>query len=326
MREDLLKVLREPKTGATLKLENAKWEGQQITEGSLIAEGSGKVYPIVRGIPRFVPESGYADNFGLQWNRYRKTQLDSLNGTKLSANRLWSETGWTDIKDQWVVDMGCGSGRFAEVAAKAGARLVALDLSSAVEATYQTLSAYPNCDVVQASLLEPPFAVGAFDKAYCIGVLQHTPEPAEGCRAVARCVKPGGSFALTIYARKPWTMLNAKYFARRVTKHLDRHKLLGAVEAAMPVIFPVTDKLFRVPVLGQIARFTIPVANYTDMPELAHDRNLRYEFAVLDTYDMLAPQYDDPMIVSEVEEALRSLNVKSLDFKTRVPINVVGTR
>jgi SAM-dependent methyltransferase len=326
MREQLLQVLREPLTGDKLLLENAKWSDQQIVEGTLVAMTSKRTYPIVRGIPRFVPEAGYADNFGLQWNRYRKTQLDSLNGTKLSENRLWGETGWTDIQDQWVLDMGCGSGRFAEVAAKAGARLVALDLSSAVDATYETLSAFPNCDVVQGNLLEPPFAVGAFDKAYCLGVLQHTPNPAEGCRSVARCVKPGGEFALTIYARQPWTKLFSKYWVRPVTKRIDKQTLLRMIERAMPALFPVTDVLFRLPgPLGKAFQVALPVATYVNMPELS-DRDLRYQFAVLDTYDMLAPEFDDPMTADEVQDALSSLNLQSTTFRTRVPVNVVGVR
>jgi SAM-dependent methyltransferase len=325
MREDLLEVLREPNTGSVLRLHNAKGSGARITSGELISEQSERSYPIINGIPRFVPQTGYADSFGLQWNRYRLTQLDSVNGTKLSTNRFWSETEWTDIKDQWVLDMGCGSGRFAEVAAAAGARLVALDLSSAVEATAETLKKYENCDVVQASLLEPPFAVGAFDKAYCIGVLQHTPDPAGGCRSIARCVKPGGEFVLTIYARQPWTKLYSKYWVRPFTSKLNKSTLLNALERVMPVAFPVTDRLFRLPLLGKAARVAIPVANYVDMPEL-RERQLRYDFAVLDTYDMLSPEYDSPMTAREVRNALASFGLQSLRFKTEVPVNVIGVR
>ena len=30
-------------------------------------------------LPRFVPNSGYQENFGEQWNRFRRTQLDKFN-------------------------------------------------------------------------------------------------------------------------------------------------------------------------------------------------------------------------------------------------------
>ncbi|NOU34686.1 MAG: methyltransferase domain-containing protein [Polyangiaceae bacterium] len=327
MREDLLEVLREPTTHAKLQLSVTRHEGDQIEEGTLRSEKTDKVYPIVRGIPRFVPESGYADSFGMQWNRFRETQLDSLNGTQLSTNRFWGETEWTpkDIENKWILDMGCGSGRFAEVAAAAGARIVALDLSTAVEATRQTLSPFPNAHVVQASLLDPPFAEGGFDGAYCIGVLQHTPDPRAGCRQVVRMVKQGGRFSMTIYARRPWTKLYGKYLLRPVTKRVDGPTLLAGIERAMTVLFPLTDKLFPLPVIGKVARFAIPVANYVGDPSYEDDK-LRYDFAVLDTFDMLAPAFDDPMSAEEVDEVLGTLGARRWEFKTRVPINVIGER
>ncbi|HEX8616785.1 MAG TPA: hypothetical protein VF911_04275, partial [Thermoanaerobaculia bacterium] len=41
----------------------------------------GHEFQIVGGIPRFVPASTYADSFSLQWNHFRRTQLDSFTGT-----------------------------------------------------------------------------------------------------------------------------------------------------------------------------------------------------------------------------------------------------
>lgn len=48
----------------------------------------GCAYPVVRGVPRFVPLDNYAAAFGIQWNAFRKTQLDSHTGTAISHDRL----------------------------------------------------------------------------------------------------------------------------------------------------------------------------------------------------------------------------------------------
>src|ERR1700733_12163578 len=135
MREALLDVLAEPGTGAALRLNSARGRGGIIEAGVLVSDQSGHSYPIVRGIPRCVPAESYADSFGLQWNRFREVQLDSSTAASRSRQRFDAETGWTqaDLEGKWVLDAGCGAGRFAEVAAERGARLVALDLSSAVE-------------------------------------------------------------------------------------------------------------------------------------------------------------------------------------------------
>jgi SAM-dependent methyltransferase len=223
-----------------------------------------------------------------------------------------------------VLDAGCGAGRFAEVAAERGCRLVALDFSSAVDATAKTLERFENVDLVQASLLDPPFAAGFFDFAYCIGVVQHTPDPGQAIRGVLSCTKRGGRFAFTIYARRPWTKLNMKYLVRPVTSRMSEQTLRRAIESTMPLLFPLTDRLFRLRGIGKLARFIIPVATYVDDSHYSDEQ--RYHEAVLDTFDMLAPAYDLPMTWTEVRDILRDEGVEDWFFRTRVPINVVGVR
>lgn len=324
MRESLLELLVEPRTYSPLRLERARRVGESIESGALISKATGHSYPIVRGIPRFVSPSGYADSFGLQWNRFREVQVDSTAHTQDSRRRFLDETGWSrmDLNGHLVLDAGSGAGRFAEIAADLGARVVALDMSSAVEAAKKTLERYPNAEVVQASLLDPPFRPGTFDDAYCIGVVQHTPNPRAAIRTVLGMVRPGGRFAFTIYARRPWTKLNAKYLVRPLTKRLPKSLLLKGIEASMPVVFPVTDAAFRIPILGKVAEFAIPVANYVDRTDLSRER--RYREAILDTFDMLSPAYDSPMSWHEADDAIRSAGVKRYDFVSKRPIVVRG--
>ena len=49
---------------------------------------AGCTFPIVNNIPRFVSTENYANAFGRQWNKFRKTQLDSHTGTTISRDRL----------------------------------------------------------------------------------------------------------------------------------------------------------------------------------------------------------------------------------------------
>jgi SAM-dependent methyltransferase len=326
VREKLLEILREPITGDSLALKNARATGDHIDEGELVGTKTGQSYPILRGIPRFVPPESYAESFGLQWNKYRDVQLDSAGGARYSTARFEAETGWTenDLRGKWCLDAGCGAGRFAEVAAARQPNLVAMDLSSAVEAAARTLHRFPNADVVQASLFEPPFVRGTFDFVYCIGVIQHTPDPPRAVDTVARLARAGGRFAMTIYARKPWTKLNGKYLIRPITRRLPQQLLLRAIETSMPVLFPITDRLFRVPVLGKIAEFAIPIANRVERNDFPRQR--RYAETVLDTFDSLSPRYDSPMTWREVEAVLRAIPAERWEFRNRVPIECVGVR
>jgi SAM-dependent methyltransferase len=326
MRESLTEILAEPRTRAPLRLNVKKHRGDVIEEGELVSSETGKSYPITNGIPRFVPPSAYTDTFGKQWNMFRTTQLDSTTGTSYSKTRFDTEAGWTheDLDGKLVLDGGCGAGRFAEVAAARGARVVAVDMSSAVDAARETLARFPQCEIVQASILEPPFRTGVFDFAYSIGVIQHTPDPSTGVREVVESVKSGGSFAFAIYARRPYTKLNAKYIIRPLTRRLPADVLLRTIETVMPLAFPLADRLFRMPMVGRVAQFVVPVAVYVD--EKGFTREQRYQEAVLDTFDMLSPRYDSPMTWREVEAAFRRVGARDWTFKSRVPIVVVGRR
>src|SRR5213076_2284270 len=135
MTRGLLDLLRCPATGSRLTLADSVEEGGRVRSG-VLAGGAGARYPIRDFVPRFVPEDNYAASFGMQWNRFARTQLDSASGHPISAGRFWHATGWTpsELAGQPVLDVGCGSGRFAEIALGAGARVVALDYSSAVDA------------------------------------------------------------------------------------------------------------------------------------------------------------------------------------------------
>ena len=71
-------------------------------------------YPIINHIPRFVTGENYASNFGVQWNKFAKTQLDSFSGLMITENRFFAATGWnkSSMKGKWILDLGCGAGRF----------------------------------------------------------------------------------------------------------------------------------------------------------------------------------------------------------------------
>ena len=98
-------------------------------DGTLRAS-CGCAFPVRKGIPRFVRDETYADAFGLQWNDYRTTQLDSHTGVAISKERLARCVGGhlEDLRSARVLEVGCGAGRFTEVLLTAGANVFAVDL------------------------------------------------------------------------------------------------------------------------------------------------------------------------------------------------------
>jgi SAM-dependent methyltransferase len=268
--------------------------------GLLRCTGCGQVYPVVNGIPRFVEAQNYAANFGMQWNRFPKTQLDSHSGLSITRDRLIGETGWSegDLRDQLVLEAGSGAGRFTEIVLGMGARLVSVDYSNAVEANLANNGPNPALLVVQADICKPPFAPYSFDRVFCLGVIQHTPVPAITFRALARMPKPGGTLVIDAYIKRLRTLLHSKYALRPFTRRMDEDKLLALVEQMVRWLLPVSDMLGGVPAIGHYLQRLVPVINYRKAYPLS-DKQV-YEWAVLDTFDALGATFDNPVTANEM--------------------------
>jgi SAM-dependent methyltransferase len=299
MKDELRRLLRCPDCSGSLELQAGTSDGDDVLEGTLRCP-AGHAWPIVRGIPRFVPPENYAGSFGRQWNKFRGEQLDSFTGSTLSLDRFRDVTRWSpeDLAGRWVLDAGCGAGRFAEIALQLGANVVALDLSSAVEACRENLARrYPGrLHVVQGDIFRLPFAQGSFDLGYSIGVLQHTPDPLRALDSVARAVRPGGELAVWIYELtwKSFLGINAwKYGLRPLTRLLP-HGLVEALSwGACAILAPLWFPFIYLGAAGRFVLSWYPVAArpYVGM-------GLRpgacFRCVVLDTVDMYTPAYDRP--------------------------------
>ena len=287
-------LLRCPACASRLRLTGDEKEEADVETGVLRCDACAAEYPVLRGIPRFVPAENYAGNFGLQWNLFRMTQLDSHSGQPVSLSRFLRYTGWNadDMDGKLTLDAGCGAGRFAEVAASMGARVIAIDFSTAVDAARENLKHLENVDFVQADINALPFAPGTFPLVYCLGVIQHTPKPERSFRALAAATARAGRLALDVYPAHWKNWFFAKYWIRPITKRMSADTSLKLVQRIFPPLYALSRAVSRIPVFGKRLRYLIPVANYTNVYPL-NERQLR-EWALLDTFDMWAPAYDQP--------------------------------
>ncbi|MFT3858144.1 MAG: methyltransferase domain-containing protein [Aquabacterium sp.] len=314
MHIELLSLLRCPVTGQALQLVDAEYaQDGRVRSGRLVSADGSRSYPVRNHVPRFVPESNYADNFGMQWNRFSRTQLDSHSGCPISAERFWRATGWTpeDIRGKWVLDIGCGSGRFAEVALMAGAKVVALDYSTAVDACHANLGHHPGLHVVQGDIYALPFDKGTFPFVYSLGVLQHTPDVHKAFASLPPMVAPGGRLCTDFYWRRLRTMLHTKYLLRPFTKRMPQDKLFALLEKVVPTLLGVSQALGKVPLVGRLLQRLVPVADYTGIYPLT-PQQLR-EWALLDTFDMLGPQYDSPQSPGTIRRWMTAAGLKQIE-------------
>jgi len=259
-----------------------------------------------------VPDDGYAESFGDQWNRWRRVQLDSVTGKPLSRARFFEGTRWPqDLTGQKVLELGCGAGRFTEVMLEAGAEVWAVDASSAVDAARSNLGEQERLHLAQADLFDLPFEQGTFDRVLCFGVIQHTPDPT---RAFLTATRYGGWFAADVYRKQPYVdRWSAKTLWRPLTKRLPRDLLRRIVEWYVPRWLPVDTRLARVPKLGRFLTAVVPCWNYTGLYPLDEDELVAW--AVLDTFDALSPRYDEPQTLETVQQWARDAELADADVR-----------
>jgi SAM-dependent methyltransferase len=301
MHRDLMNLLVCPACLGSLTLQVQQEAAGEVESGTLRCEPCAIDYPIVRFVPRFVSAHNYSTSFGFQWNRFRKTQLDSTTGKPITESRFFKQSGWSaaQLRGQATLDLGCGAGRFAEVALRAGARLVGVDYSTAVDACRENLGPHPMLDVVQSDVYRLPFRREAFAFVYCFGVLQHTPDVPAAFAALVEQVAPDGRIAIDLYPRLALNMLWPKYWLRPLTRRLPAERLFSLVNGMVDRLWPVSLALGRAPGVGRKLRHALPIANYEGVLPL--DARQLKEWAVLDTFDMLAPAHDHPQTVETVK-------------------------
>ena len=77
----------------SVKLINPKNKQPLKLIGTDFVDVSGNKFPLVRGVLRISHQDNYTDNFGMQWNKFDKTQLDREElGHNLSNKRFFALT------------------------------------------------------------------------------------------------------------------------------------------------------------------------------------------------------------------------------------------
>ncbi len=278
-----------------------------------LIDANGNSFCIINNIPRFVDADNYSESFGFQWNIFNQTQVDVHNRTSISEQRFYQSTRWKDdeLKGQKILEVGSGSGRFTQIVLKTGAEVYSFDYSNAVEANYKNNGHYPNLHLCQASVYQMPFPKSYFDKICCLGVIQHTPDVELSFKKMLEYLKPGGEIVIDVYADTFKTKFYSKYWFRPFTKRMKKEKLLSLIKWYVPKWMPVSTFFLDIPFIGKFLAQIIPICNYTkQFPSLSNEQ--LKEWAILDTFDMLSPEYDNPQKYSTLKKWIEKYALKGI--------------
>ena len=123
-----------------------------------------------------------------------------------------------------LLDIACGQGAAAQVAADAGARVTGVDFSPAMLATAKSL--HPEIEFPAGDAEALPFADARFDAVIANFGIHHVERPERAIAEARRVLKRGGTFAFTVWAdpqeNTAWRII------------FDAVKVCGRLDVPMP--------------------------------------------------------------------------------------------
>jgi SAM-dependent methyltransferase/uncharacterized protein YbaR (Trm112 family) len=232
----LLDLIVCPHCGSRLAAE--QFAGRdEIEEGALRCAGCARVFPVIGGVPRLLPDAlahlvppmhpaffrrhaaAMAPFLARAKGGVSDAAVHAKRRTLVSYSYQWRKfkemfPHWEEVF-RWSIapiqpsffpgktglDAGCGFGRSLHYAASYGAEVIGLDLSEAVEAARDNTRHLPGAHVVQGDIFRPPVPARSLDFVYSIGVLQHLPDPRGGFIGLTRLLKPGAPAFVWVYPR-----------------------------------------------------------------------------------------------------------------------------
>ena len=274
--------------------------------------------------------SNYADNFGIQWNIFQKTQFDSFTGLDQTEERLKKCSNWDfdNLKEKLILELGSGAGRFTEIFVKYGAIIISVELSSAAYANAKN----NQCDslfIIRESLLELNLGTLKFDYVFSYGVAQHVPDALKVYETATHFLKKEkGLLSIDHYLKRlpryiPCFLYNSKYLWRPITKNIPPKTLYKILKIFVSIYLPFDifiKKIFPYKIYRLIRLIIpIPIFNYYKSSaqgyKVKQDYESLYEWSLMDTFDALSAKYDEPWTLHTMQKVAKHLRLSKYSIK-----------
>jgi ubiquinone/menaquinone biosynthesis C-methylase UbiE len=137
--------------------------------------------------------------FGEEWGKFDTHSDESVRELRKEYFDIIDES--IVNKNTYMIDIGCGSGRWTDYFVDKAAFIEAIDPSDAVFVADKMLGGKKNVRVTKASVDTIPWDDETFDFGMSIGVLHHIPNTKQALINCVKKIKRGGYFYVYLYYR-----------------------------------------------------------------------------------------------------------------------------
>jgi len=137
------------------------------------------------------------ESFGEEWTKF--SSFDPAEIERMGNEYFDLLEGIPVNENSYVLDVGCGTGRWSYYLSPKVKFIEAIDPSNAVFSAARLTDGKPNIRVTKAGVDNIPFDDNSFDFIFSLGVLHHLPDTVAALKKIFRKVKPGGYFLVYLY-------------------------------------------------------------------------------------------------------------------------------
>ena len=222
-------------------------------------------------------------------------------------------------------DLGCGSGRWAEVVSEKVGHLHCIDPSEkALRVAKKNLANKKNVDFILASVDSIPIPDNSQDFGYSLGVLHHIPDAGAGLKSCTKKLKSGAPFLMYLY----YSLDNRSLLYRTLWRITD---LIRRVICTFPEKMkrPITN-LIAITVYFTFARACLLLKlfgiNISQIP-LSYYSNKSFYTMRTDARDRFGTRLEKRFTREQIKEIMYDADLENVQFSERAPYwCVIGTK
>jgi ubiquinone/menaquinone biosynthesis C-methylase UbiE len=256
------------------------------------------------------------EGFGDEWKRFDQSKLPFSEQEKI-FNDYFSIFPWALLtKDAIGFDMGCGTGRWAEIVASRVKSLHCIDPSVALDVAKVKLKNQDNCIFHNATTDSVNIEYSSMDFGYSLGVLHHIPNTQKALKDCVKMLKPGAPFLVYLY----YAFDNKPFWFKTIFK-ISNFLRIGISKLPHPIRY-MSSQILALLVYLPLARFSFLIDKMginTDNIPLSAYRNCSFYTMRTDSLDRFGTRLEQRFTKKQIEKMMLEAGLRDIVFNNSVP-------